>query len=208
MIYIVDDFYPNPEAIREKALELDFIDGVDEKGIRHHTGVRCNNPSWLNMIYLRNRFKSILGRKVLAFKNDTSNGAFNLGYEHKHSFNWVHGDHTLNLGEPGATALWAAVIYLTPNPPENSGTVLMEHIRSGTKRQYENDRLIKGPSFYGNILESKRVTDTWRPHITVENKYNRCIIYDAYNFHAPTNASFGNTKTTGRLTQIAFWETE
>ena len=72
MIYIVDDFYPNPDAIREKALELDFIDGVDEKGIRHHTGIRCNNPSWLNMIYLRNRFKSILGRKIVAFKNNTS----------------------------------------------------------------------------------------------------------------------------------------
>lgn len=216
MIYIVDDFYPNPDVIRERALELDFKEGMNKVSlpndvnyvIRRHTGERSLNPSWNNMMYLRNRYTNILGKNIISYKNNTSNGAFNLGYAKGHDYNWIHGDHTQDVGEPGATDYWAAVIYLTPNPPKNSGTVLMEHIESGAKRQYENDRLIKGPSFYGNILDSKRITKEWKPHVTVENKYNRCIIYDAYNFHAPTNGKFGHDKRTGRLTQIGFWETE
>ena len=216
MIYIVDDFYPNPDVIRERALELDYIDGQTKTSfskdvtyvVRRHTGERCLNPSWNNMIYLRNRYKSILDRKIISYRNNTSNGAFNLGYTKKHSYNWIHGDHTKDVGAPGATNFWAAVIYLTPNPPKNSGTVLMEHIKSGARRQYENDRLIKGPSFYGNIFDSKQITNEWKPHLIVENKYNRCVIYDAYNFHAPTNGAFGHDKKTGRLAQIGFWETE
>ena len=59
MIYIVDDFYPDPDEIRRKALELEYKDG-QRKGKVNHPGARAYNPWYDNMIYLRNRWETCL----------------------------------------------------------------------------------------------------------------------------------------------------
>ena len=84
MIQIVDDFYPNPDAIRQEALGLNFIEGINRDNVRGHTGVRAKNPNYQNMVYLRNRLQSITGKKIVVFKHNTSNGSFNLGYKKTH----------------------------------------------------------------------------------------------------------------------------
>ncbi len=207
MIHIVDDFYPNPDAIRKEALGLDFIEGINKDNVRMHTGVRAKNPNYHNMVYLRNRLQSITGKKIVSFKHDASNGSFNLGYKKDHYFNWIHGDHTKDRGD--TNAFWAAVIYLTPDPPINSGTILVEEVKTETKRQYEKDSVTKGPAFKENFFDTGLFhLDEWKPHITIENKYNRCLVYQGTYFHAPTVSSFGSSKETGRLTQVAFFETE
>ena len=207
MIHIVDDFYPKPDIIREKALGLEFVEGINDNNKRTHTGVRAKNPNYANMMYLRNRLQSITGKKIVDFKHNTSNGSFNLGWKKEHYFNWIHGDHTKERGEE--YTFWAAVIYLTPNPPINSGTILVEEVETETKRQYETDAVTKGPAFKENFFDGNTTAfDQWRPHITIENKYNRCLVYQGTYFHAPTVSSFGSSKQTGRLTQVAFFETE
>ena len=203
MIYIVDDFYPNPDEIRRKALELEFKDG-QKKGMVNHPGARAFNPWYDNMIYLRNRWEAITNKKAVEFEYGWSNGAFNIGYKKQHLFNWVHGDHTKNLGKEHR--FWAAVIYLTPNPMCCTGTVFLEHKRTKVIRQYENDAPKVGESFK-EFIGSKAEQD-WKPHITVENRYNRCLVYDGTLFHAPRLSSFGHNKETGRLTQLGFWQSE
>ncbi len=201
MIHIVDDFYPNPDEIRANALSLDFVEGK-QSSKRSHPGTRATNPNYTNMVYLRNRFQSITGKNIVVFKHQSSNGAFNLGYTEEHYFNWIHGDHTVDRGHD--TKFWAAVIYLTPNPPRNSGTVLVEDVETKSIKQYQ--KVVKGPSFKNNYFDG--INALWKPHVVVENKYNRCLIYDGTYFHAPTVSSFGNNKETGRLTQIGFWQSE
>ncbi len=203
MIHIVDDFYSNPDAVRQEALGLNFIEGINIKKKRAHTGVRAKNPNYANMVYLRNRLQSIVG-KIVDFNHHTSNGSFNLGYKKSHYFNWIHGDHTKDRGT--IDGFWAAVIYLTPNPPSNSGTILVEQTRTQTTKQYQNDSAIIGPAFRENFFEAG--LDEWKPHTIVENRYNRCLIFKGTYFHAPTVSSFGHNKETGRLTQVAFFETE
>ena len=205
MIHVVDDFYPDPDVIRNIALGCTFREGITKDKVRGHTGVRAVNPSYANMVYLRNRLQSIVGKLIVDFKYNTSNGSFNLGYKKEHYFNWVHGYHTKDRGNP--QDFWAAVIYLFPNPPKNSGTVLLENKETETIEQYQSNAVIIGPAFRENFFESEAL-DEWKPHITVENRYNRCLVYKGTYFHAPTVSSFGHNKETGRLTQVAFFETE
>lgn len=204
MIYIVDDFYPDPDEIRRRALKLEFKDGQKKGKSVNHPGARAFNPWYDNMIYLRNRWENITSRKVVKFRYGWSNGAFNLGYKRKHYFNWVHGDHTKDVR--GDFMYWAAVIYLNPNPPSGTGTVLLEHRKTKVIRQYENDAPTVGESFQEFI--GSKAEDAWKPHVTIENRYNRCIIYDGTLFHAPRVTSFGHNKETGRLTQLGFWQSE
>jgi len=204
VIYIVDDFYPDPDEIRRRALKLEFKDGQKTGKSVNHPGARAFNPWYDNMIYLRNRWENITSRKVVKFRYGWSNGAFNLGYKRKHYFNWVHGDHTKDVR--GDFMYWAAVIYLTPEPPYGTGTVLLEHKRTKVIRQYENDAPTVGESF--EEFASSKAEANWRPHITIENRYNRCVIYDGTLFHAPRLSSFGHNKETGRLTQLGFWQSE
>jgi len=204
VVYIVDDFYPDPDKIRHKALKLEFIDGQRTGKSVNHPGARAFNPWYDNMIYLRNRWENITSKKVVRFRYGWSNGAFNLGYKRKHYFNWVHGDHTKDVR--GDFMYWAAVIYLNPNPPNGTGTVLLEHRKTKVIRQYENDAPTVGESFTEFI--GSKAEDAWKPHVTIENRYNRCIIYDGTLFHAPRVTSFGHNKETGRLTQLGFWQSE
>ena len=70
----------------------------------------------------------------------------------------------------------------------------------------KKEAVTKGPAFKNNYFDGANTL--WKPHLVVENKYNRCLIYDGTYFHAPTVSSFGNNKETGRLTQIGFWQSE
>ena len=204
MFHLIDDFYPDPDEVRRRALTLEYKDGQKKGKAVNHPGARAINPWYSNLVYLRNRFETITGKKAIEFEYGWSNGAFNIGYKKKHLFNWVHGDHTLDKSRD--YMFWAAVIYLTPKPCHGTGTILLEHKKTKTIRQYENDAPIVGDSFKQWI--GSKAEDSWRPHVTVENRYNRCIIYDGTLFHAPRLSSFGHNKETGRLTQLGFWQSE
>ena len=58
--------------------------------------------------------------------------------------------------------------------------------------------------FKGNYYDCK-VSEFYKVHTRVENRYNRLIMYDARLLHAPTDGGFGKTKETARLTQLGFW---
>jgi hypothetical protein len=211
MIWIVDDFYPNPDEIRKRALMLDYTRGksTNKARVTHimHPGHR-NNPKrefwWENRIYLRNRWKDIAGVQVLDFESMKSSCAFNMGFaEKENTFNWVHSDSGWGPGP----RMYACVLYLTPNPPSNTGTLLFEHKGSiFDEQEKKKDKKRYHPQFYGDYWKDPISTNpAWKLHCKVENRYNRLVMYDARMLHAPENAGFGNTKETARLTQIGFW---
>ena len=132
MLWVVDNFYPNPDEIRERALQLQFSSGqkprkqgkhVMHPGWRHNTNV---DPAWHeNRIYLRNKWENITGIICTDFEKQKSNCAFNIGFaDRENRFNWVISDDTQ---QPDDSRMYACVIYLTPNPPQNTGTLLFEH---------------------------------------------------------------------------------
>ena len=89
MIYIVDDFYHNPDEIRKQALKLEYVEGITADKRRGHTGERAKNPNNSNMVYLRNKFQAITGKKIVEFKYDTSIDIFTAYKRYIASKPWV-----------------------------------------------------------------------------------------------------------------------
>lgn len=201
--FIVDNFYPDPHQARKFGLTLTFKPGYSEKdgvGSWNYPGRRCFNPWPSNQNYLKQRFQEITNEKIVDWKTNWTNTAYHIGYEEKYGINWIHHDFSNWMNTK--LNFWAAVIYLHPNPPPNTGTTLYKHKTRGFGGMNG-----KGSGHFFGRLEDSNLPDKddWIPHVTIENVFNRCIIYPGTVFHAPTISWFGNSKETGRLTQIGFW---
>ena len=208
MIYIVDDFYPNPDKVREKALKEFFYPG--RKGTKTmFPGDRTLGRITLeNFLYVKNRLETIIGKRMIHFPRDNSNTAFTLGKETKHSLlNWVHHDcaHlTEAITKEFDGKAWASVCYLSPNAKADHGT--------GLFRAKNTNEVFKTKEM--KIAPQSGFKEFWKPdgifdlHTYAANIYNRLIMYPANYWHAPFNAGWGHDKESGRLVQVCFFTTE
>jgi hypothetical protein len=122
---------------------------------------------------------------VLNMSESNSNGCFQ--YCDENSTMWIHPDH-------GNT--YAAVVYLTPNPPEGTGTGFFKNKKTSQEYQ-ENSEFVLPKEECTNL-------DNWEMIDYVENVYNRCVIFNAKRFHSATKY-FGTTPEDSRLFQVFFF---
>lgn len=180
MFIIQDGFYNNPEEVREYALQQDFNVSGNYPGIR--TGP-YPEPFFTNMKY---EMEKITGKKV-TYWPDQYNTAFQ--YTTEDSKTWTHYDPTK----------WAAVVYLTPNAPIESGTGIYRHKETGIYQHKE------GQIDYNEIVTSE---DDWELLDFCGNIFNRIVVYRGTFYHRSRLAGFGTDKYNGRLFQTFFFNTE
>jgi len=185
-VYIVDDFLEDPDSSRQHALSSEFPLVGPFPGFR----TRSPAPEWGDVN--KHKFEEILGRPIRQWpKRESPNGGagntlFHVAFASaKPSIHWDNGE-------------WSAVLYLTPNPPADSGTTIWVDEHTNT---YKYDDFIAAGNT--NIAQGK-----WKPLKVLEPKYNRLVLYPANFIHCATRAGFGNTMETARLTQVYFFATE
>ena len=151
---IIDNFYGNPDAVRNYALQQEF-------------NVTGNYPGKRTAPYLPEDVKKgieywmpFAGTVTNWFEDQGHTGAFQIATAQDRT--WIHADH-FNM--------WAAVCYLTPDAPSISGTALYKHKQSGEFRRITNDH--EGYDY-----------TKWEEFDRIGNKYNRLIIYRGDLFHA------------------------
>ena len=177
-IIIVDNFYPDPNLIRQTALHADFSIKGNYPGLRTESFATDE---------LKNRFESIIGKKINYWPS-LYNGSFQFTTLDQKS--WIHRDSTD----------YSAIIYLTPNAPSNSGTVTYKHIK--TQTQFAPDDITK------KILDSDSNNySAWEVVDVIGNIYNRCILFNGKCSHK-SNEYFGTDINNGRLFQTFFFSTE
>jgi hypothetical protein len=122
-------------------------------------------------------------------KINTSNGVANGAFQYcnENSTKWIHSDYENN---------YAAVVYLTPNAPEGTGTSFYKN--KSTNSEFD----ISGIPF---SKEECMDFDRWEEVKYLENVYNRCIIFNAKRYHSAKNY-FGNSIENGRLFQVFFFD--
>jgi len=176
---IVDGFYHNPDFVRDYALSRDF--GV----IGNYPGARTECP--LDPYFQKQKlvFEKLLNREIVRWPNDY-NAAFQVTFEDAKT--WIHYDATK----------WAAVIYLHPNPPAESGTALFRHKETGIFQHKEGLR---------NFNEEVVDRDEWEIVAETKNVYNRAVIYNGNYYHSSVKPGFGDNKYNGRLFQTFFFDT-
>ena len=178
-VFVVDNFYADPDSVREYAMQLDFA-----KDLRWYKGLRTTTAYRPNEI--KDAFESIIGEKIVDWEGHGFNGVFQLTTAEDPQV--YHYD----------SQKWAAMIYLTPNAPIHSGTRLHQSLISGARRA--DDPGVDLAFSYGFYDSTKfDIVDD------MGNIYNRLVIMDARNIHS-AGAYFGQNLQNGRLIHLFFFD--
>lgn len=178
-LFVVDNFYADPDAVRQFALSVEY-----KEDLRFYKGLRSVQAYQPDGII--EAFENIIGQKITHFGSDSPNGCFQL----------------VNSNDPQVyhhdLQRWAAMIYLSPDAPLESGTRLVR-TKEG-KIGHMNDPRV-GDAFKGGFYDSTKfeVVDS------ASNIYNRLLIMDAQHIHC-AGSYFGLGKEDGRLTHLFFFD--
>lgn len=180
-LIIIDDFYANPDSVRQYALSQQFA-------------VSGNYPGLRTKPYLPDDLKSSIQHIILNaggvvtnwFEESGYTGAFQICTAKDRT--WIHAD-SFNT--------WAGVCYLNPDAPVSAGTALYRWKETKSYERTNND----APQLDGYDNTKWEMTDY------VSNKYNRLVLYRGNLYHASLDY-FGDNIKNGRLFQTFFFNTE
>lgn len=191
---VVDDFYEDPDYVREFALRQVFVDGGIGKGyMGNRTGDFFFAPD------MKYAFESIIGKKINNwYDGDYCNGVFQY---------CTKGDRLVYHCDEQD---WAGAIYLNPNAPYNTGTSFYASKRNGQrggsgceldcstvfKPEKDEDPFLN-PNLYEKVDE-------------VGNIYNRLVLWDASLIHAASEYFGENPENpeNSRLFHLFFFNIE
>jgi len=183
--WIVDNFYEDPDAVREFALNVPFFEGGLGRGfIGRRTQKQYLFPG------LKEKIESIMGRKITGWEGYDMNGRFQVAWS----------------GEPLVwhcdSQQWGGMLYLTPNAPYQCGTTLYAHKKTRA-RTYREDGW--DASWTGVPGECHLDGTPFEPVDVLGNVYNRLVIFDAAAIHSASEY-FGTVMDNARLWQMFFFD--
>ena len=202
MIYFpticVDDFFPNPDHIRNYALTADNLEWGPAEGGKW-PGIRTCPLHEVNY----NLFQEIATRYFLLHYSPSqiSEVTFEarMNFQRisgKYNGGWVHNDYP---------NVHTTLIYLTPTASLNSGTGLYKIKSLDGLKNFDKSK----KDLYNNKVSSKEVekdrienNNQFEKTVYFSNIYNRCISFDATIWHGADEF----VSEEDRLTLIIFWE--
>ena len=188
-LVIVDNFYNDPDTIRDyviKNVKFDFS--------TYHTGRRSLDRFILEGT--KEKFEELLDRPILNWNHPTyANGKFQYCTSQDRVV--YHID----------TQNYAAMVYLTPDAPLQTGTASYRSKLTGATR-FDNgetgelyQKTFKGVSNELNFYDKS----TWEEVDRIANVYNRLVMFDAKRLHSATEY-FGDALENARLFHLFFFD--
>ena len=182
-LWVIDNFYQDPDAVREFALKQDYHQGGLGLGyIGRRTFQQFLFPG------LKEEFERIMGEKISCWEEHSMNGRFQYNME----------------GEPLVyhcdDQKWAAMLYLTPNAPYDTGTGT--YALKGTDIIHSSHPEIMRCFRPGSQNLDRTI---FEPVDIIGNVYNRLVIFNAGYLHA-AKGYFGYNQENSRLWQMFFFD--
>jgi len=180
-LWVIDNFYEDPLAIRNFALTLDYHFSDYHRGRR--TEHQYEIPG------TKERFEEITGKKVTKWMET-----------HGMCGRFQHCTCEDALVYHADAQTWAATIYLTPDAPYECGTSLLAHKETRIRH-------VDTPG--SDVIWAKQHLDPtpWDHIDVVANVFNRLVIWDAKCPHAASKY-FGYDKHDSRLFHMFFFDAE
>lgn len=190
-LIVVDNFYQDPDAVREFALKQEFK-------------VRGNYPGQRTVSFLNDGLKESIQAILKPHAgNVTYWGGGEVNYTGAFQYvtasdrSWIHSD---------GTTKWAGVLYLTPDAPITAGTGLFRHKETGLRGWNYGEHTEEETRACAANRETQDYTK-WEMTDMVGNIYNRLVLYRGDMYHVSLDY-FGTDKYDGRLFQTFFIDTE
>tara|TARA_B100000965_G_C19194761_1_gene584723 strand:- start:41 stop:616 length:576 start_codon:yes stop_codon:yes gene_type:complete len=181
---VISNFLDNPDKVRQSLIEqqLEFpFEG-------HFPGKRSSLPDEGYRKMVDEKLESIL---PFRYEHDmtTSTYCFQLCLEEDKN-SWIHMDATD----------WAGVLYLTPNAPSDSGSLIYTEDTNGTLRE-ANEKYKDGDPTVLEGMEQQHDLTT-----VISNEYNKLLLIRGNALpHKSNVGGFGDCLENGRLTQVFFF---
>lgn len=196
MKFVSEDFYQDPDALRELALGMEY-----SSRSRNFPGSRSTRTVIPSEVV--KAFSSLLKVVIDSPKNKIPyNGCFQFMRAQDYKNAYVHSDRSVN---------WAGIVYLSQKTEPEGGTSFFEHQLTGLKRYPE---LLEIPSLARDfdltpeelvllLREDRKNKSKWKEIDRIGFVYNRFVLYDAQLFHR-NGKTWGSSLKTGRLTHNFF----
>tara|TARA_R110001592_G_scaffold353294_1_gene652038 strand:- start:1336 stop:2316 length:981 start_codon:yes stop_codon:yes gene_type:complete len=194
----VDDFYTYPDEVRKMALNFDYNPSQYHKGKRTKTQFVLDGT--------KEKLEKVLGKKIIKW----------IDY-HSHCGVFQHCTPTDPIVYHYDGQSHAAVVFLTPDAPPETGTSFYRH----KSLKWLDRQPIIGAHGVNNEIEAKQIEakfignehddfldgTKWEEIDKIGNKYNRLAIWDAKLIHAATQY-FGKNLNDSRLFHMFFFDIE
>jgi len=187
--FVVDNFYTDPHAVRNFALQQIYFPGEGAVGYRTRKQFLFDG--------IREAFESIIGAKIADFADGY--GWFDIGINGRFQY--------CSAGVPSVfhcdSQKWAAIVYLTPDAPPQSGTSFYRHKQT---KIFHNTQINWEAGDGLKVFNQKTFLDS-TPYETVDtvgNVFNRLILFDGGLIHSGINY-FGWDIHSSRLFHMFFF---
>jgi len=179
-LWVVDDFYDDPYAVREYALRQEFSPNID-----YYKGNRTIDQHFVPGT--KREIENIMGKRISEWESHGMCGRFQYCTSQDSLVYHVDGQR------------WAAMLYLTPDAPYQCGTSFYASKLTGARHESHPNSM---ESFNHGFYDKTKfeLVDT------VGNVFNRIMIFDAKCIHAASEY-FGTDKEDSRLFHIFFFDT-
>ena len=188
-VIIIDDFYDDPDSIRNIALSYDYTLTAPKHW--KHNSEKVLWPGHITEKVYVERGTDLKVSKLLGkpYKSTVDSGFFRMNVEGDVSPYIAHID-----GNPVDGKInYSGIVYLTPNVQNTIGTVFYKHNITGLTKAESMSDVSK------HSVDFKR--DIWTLDKVVEYKYNRLVLLNQTLFHG-YGTMFGSSKEDCRLTHI------
>lgn len=195
-LIVIDNFFETPTLVRQFALQQEYFKG--DRG--NWPGVRTKFIDELD-----NKFFHTLCSKLIHYIPGASSfsvvqSSFQL-IDETYGNGWIHND------DPKYNM--AGLVYLNPEIiSQNTGTTLYDQRCDVNSEKYTemfmsevNSEDVTKRTEYEKYRNDHR--SSWTPNAVIENRFNRCILFDSKTWHSADNF-FGKDKETTRLTLVFF----
>ena len=202
-VTILDNFYENPDLVRQFALSLDsFTDSAGRWPGKRTLPLHEVNQSFFNTFCnkLFNLFYDLdyhnlnyrVSTTFQTISNYSENPISNL------NTGWIHSDDEY---------IFSGVIYLNPNPSEHAGTNIYNKIdgenngltQSEKFKLYLGKEPVNESEYTDQVLENN---NKFEETVSIKNVYNRMILFEGGVYHGVP--SYYSSSSELRLTQVFF----
>ena len=192
-VIVVDDFYADPDLVREYTMN-----NLEFKPSGYHKGQRSTSKFILEGT--KEKLEEVIGKKIKNWNYEGyANGVFQFCTADQPIV--YHVD----------TQMYAAMVYLTPDAPPQTGTAMYRSKVSGissfpgneTRMGEEYYNTFKGTNSDMNFYDGthfEKIDD-------VGNVYNRLVIFNSSQIHAATEY-FGDAIDNARYFHMFFFDVE
>ena len=193
-ITVVDDFFEYPDAVREFALQQEYLPDPENKW----PGKRSKPLHELNPVLFNNTINKVLS---LFFNLNKTKISWNTSVcfqkvNSKYQEGWVHTDENICTG----------IIYLS-KPKNKCGTTIyrpIDPINANLKNSDKKSEGFSNTDLIANVRDFRLENNKqFRPTVTIQEEYNRLVLFDGHLLHS-ANEFYGDEDDSARLTLVFF----